>query len=78
MPIIKRREVEETEVITVRLPQSVARLLDAYAKHVNGDRGYVVTEALRYVFSRDPEFAREHGLASPRRRRERTAAAERL
>jgi predicted transcriptional regulator len=78
MPIIKPRESEPTDVITVRLPQSVVRLLDEYAKRVHGDRAYVIAESLRYVFSRDPEFAREHGLASLRRRRERTPTAERL
>jgi hypothetical protein len=52
------------------------RLLDEYARRVNGDSAYVIAESLWYVFSRDREFAAEHGLAAPRRRRERAGAEE--
>jgi hypothetical protein len=31
---------------------------------------YVVTEALRYAFSEDREFAESHGLARPKRTRQ--------
>ncbi len=73
---IKPRQVEPTDVISVRLSLSVVRLLDEYARRVNGDSAYVIAEPLWYVFSRDREFAAEHGLAAPRRRRERAGAEE--
>lgn len=67
MSLIARKEKEETKVVPVRLPMSVIELLDAYGQHVNGDRGYVVAEALKIVFSQDREFAELHGLVRERR-----------
>jgi len=69
MPLIARKDVERTKVLSVRLPESLLGLLDDYARHVNADRSYVVTEALRYVFTEDSEFADAHGLLKQRRAR---------
>jgi predicted transcriptional regulator len=69
MPLLARKEVERTKALSVRLPESVLGLLDDYARHVNADRSYVVTEALRYVFAEDSEFAKAHDLVKQRRQR---------
>jgi predicted transcriptional regulator len=73
--LIARRETERSKAVSVRLPESVLALLDRYAAHVNADRSYVVTEALRIVFREDREFAEQHGLAAPRRTRRAAEAA---
>jgi predicted transcriptional regulator len=67
--LIARRETERSKAVSVRLPESVLGLLDQYCERVNGDRGYVIAEALRIVFREDREFAQQHGLAAPRRAR---------
>ena len=71
MPLIPKVEQEEHKSITLRLPTGTTELIDAYARHVNGDRVYVVDRLLRVAFVQDAEFARAHGLAPTRRRRAR-------
>jgi hypothetical protein len=68
MSLIKRPpQPAETVQLSVKLSAEVSKKLDAYVKYLGGGatKGYVVEEALKRVFSKDREFARngsgQHG-----------------
>jgi predicted transcriptional regulator len=57
MPILKKKEkAPETTVLSVRLEAETADKLKAYAVYLDGTPNYVVGEALKYIFKRDPDF----------------------
>lgn len=69
MPLIARKDNDPIRSIYVKLPQSVIDRLDKYAAYVQGDRSYVVTEALKLVFAQDKEFVKADGMTDGRRSR---------
>lgn len=56
MGVIKKRVHEEKQPVALRLEVGVVNMLAEYAKYLNDSKDYVVTEALKYVWHRDPDF----------------------
>jgi hypothetical protein len=56
MGLIKKRVHEEKEPINLRLPVSVVRMLNEHAKFIEDSKEYIITEALKHVWLRDPDF----------------------
>lgn len=69
MTLIARKEAEPIKPLSVRLPERLLGLVDAYAQQVNGDHAYVISGALQRLFEQDREFAEADGLTAPRRAR---------
>jgi hypothetical protein len=57
LPLLKTPPKKpKTASLQVRIEEEVRHKLDAYAEFIDSSPSYVVTEALKLLFSRDEEF----------------------
>ena len=65
---IQPKPIVELETVSLRLPSTLLRAVDQYARYLGGgsDRTYVVTQALKLTLEHDAQFQKHlEGLARP-------------
>jgi predicted transcriptional regulator len=56
--LLKAPTKQKTITLQVRLEEDVRVTLNRYAQFINANPSYVVSEALKLLFKKDPEFKR--------------------
>lgn len=69
MPLLERRERVEIKRVTMAIPADALELLGKYAEYLNRDKAEVLGVAIKHMVHQDPEFCREHGIATAGRER---------
>ena len=64
---IQPKPAVELEAVTFRLPASLVRAVDQYAKYLGGstDRTYVITQALEIALQQDADFQKAQSSRPP-------------
>lgn len=57
MPLIQKEKKEVFKTIPIRLEESLAEQMLAYAEFLDSSKDHIVSEAMRYIIDRDKEFA---------------------